>query len=207
MHEKTPPVHRLMKTSFLWCAFIATLCFSGCGGEKVEMEKIIMWHMQRYPQMEVEDLYKLVYQSAMGISHFISNPEKAREYLNWEMSHLKDGEDIDLSEPLSPDGVMIRVNLYKYKQGGGEADDLFEAMMKSAENHQPSIEKIEKYWDYLADMAESGKLPFTPSELESFFEEMGAMNFPAVHHSETYRELYHPAYRVILSEYLPRSIK
>ena len=47
-----------------------------------------------------------------------------------------------------------------------------------------------------------GQLPFAPTELGGFFSKMEADRFPTVHHSEAYKATYHPAYRVIVCEFL-----
>lgn len=42
--------------------------------------------------------------------------------------------------------------------------------------------------------------PDLSQELQSLGTELSENGFPAIHHSETYREVYRPAYRVVAAE-------
>jgi len=183
--------------------FIFAMLFNSCAGNKLEMENIVFDHYQRHKNMEVQDFYKLVYQASMGVTHYISSPENARKYLEWEITILDSAENVQMVEPLSPDGKLVRVNLRPYVKHGGNVDNLFEAMMKSSEKIQPSTENLEIYWQCIINMADKKLIPFDRKVLTDFFNEMKDMNFPAVHHSDGYAQLNRPAYRVILKEFLP----
>lgn len=168
------------------------------------MENIVFDHFQRHKNMEIQDLYKLAYQASMGVTHYISSPENARKYLEWEITQLDSAENVQMIEPLSPDGKLVRVNLRAYIKGGGDVDELFIAMMKSSVHLLPSTENLESYWGIIVSMAKKKLIPFDNMEMEEFFKQMKAADYPAVHHSEGYNQANHPAYRVILREYLPK---
>ena len=183
-----------------------TLCFLltigiNCQSSKDPFQEIIQDQLQRYPQMQTQDLYKLVYQAAMGNIHLGIDPAVLKNYLVNEMDKVNASDNEPLVEEISPEG-MIRVNLRPYKVKSGTSEKLFEAMRETANTFTPNKNKIIQYWEVIEKMTEDNSIPFNKSELESFLKEMQASNYPAVHHSDQYLELYHPAYRVILKKYL-----
>lgn len=185
-----------------------TLCFLltigiNCQSSKDPFQEIIQDQLQRYPQMQTQDLYKLVYQAAMGNIHLGIDPAVLKNYLVNEMDKVDASDNEPLVEEISPEG-MIRVNLRPYKVKSGTSEKLFEAMRETANTFTPNKNKIIQYWEIIEKMAEDNSIPFNKSELESFLKEMQASDYPAVHHSDQYLELYHPAYRVILKKYLPK---
>ena len=185
-----------------------TLCFLltigiNCQSSKDPFQEIIQDQLQRYPQMQTQDLYKLVYQAAMGNIHLGVDPAVLKNYLVNEMDKVDASDNEPLVEEISPEG-MIRVNLRPYKVKSGTSEKLFEAMRETANTFTPNKNKIIQYWEIIEKMAEDNSIPFNKSELESFLKEMQASDYPAVHHSDQYLELYHPAYRVILKKYLPK---
>ena len=185
-----------------------TLCFLltigiNCQSSKDPFQEIIQDQLQRYPQMQTQDLYKLVYQAAMGNIHLGIDPAVLKNYLVNEMDKVDASDNEPLVEEISPEG-MIRVNLRPYKAKSGTSEKLFKAMRETANTFTPNKNKIIQYWEVIEKMTEDNSIPFNKSELESFLKEMQASDYPAVHHSDQYLELYHPAYRVILKKYLPK---
>jgi len=153
--------------------------------------------------MQVQDLYKFIHQAAMGSEHAVPDTAMARKWLERELAGLADIPTREpLSEPLSPDSQLVRINLRSYINSGGDPEALMAAFIRTADEYQGSIAALERYWSYAAAMVEESELPFALCELEIFFAEMQARHFPAVHHSELYRTTYHPAYRVVLHEFL-----
>lgn len=167
-----------------------------------QFKEIIQSQIQRYPQMQVQDLYKLAYQAAMGNIHLGVDPSALRNYLANEMGKIEASDNEELVEEISGDG-LIRVNLRPYKASGGIPEKLFEAMMATTNTFHPQEAKISQYWEVIEKMAGGKSFPFNRSQLDSFFVTMQDRNFPAVHHSEEYINAYHPAYRVILKDFLP----
>ena len=41
------------------------------------MKKILLAHLKQYPQMQLQDVVKLLYQSEFGGGHMITSPEKS----------------------------------------------------------------------------------------------------------------------------------
>src|SRR5262249_47815609 len=62
--------------------------------------------LRRYPRMELADVYKLLHQAAMGSGHAIEDPAEARAKLEEELTHLGEGPDDPVADPISPDGKV-----------------------------------------------------------------------------------------------------
>ena len=190
-----------MSKKLLTVSFAMMTIFS-CSRQIDPFQQIVQTHLRRYPQMQVQDLYKLVYQAGMGNIHLGVDPSILKNYLMSEIEGIEASDAERLVEEISTDG-LIRVNLRPYKAKGADPEKLFEAMMQTADAYHPEKTKINKYWKVIEEMADHQSLPFSKSQLDSFFVSMQKKDFPAVHHSEEYSNAYHPAYRVILKEFLP----
>ena len=156
---------------------------------------VLARHFELYPLMTPQDAVKLLYQSEFGCGHFAPSPERAREMLDRECAGLEKDENHRETDPIG--GGFIRVHLEPLIGNEPALDALASAFVRSAETPCGSPEGFRIRLDALRSMAQSGKTPFSESELAQFLEEYEKLGCPAVHHSEVYRENYHPAYRVI----------
>jgi hypothetical protein len=52
------------------------------------MKEILSTHASRYPEWVLADLYKLIYQAAMGPEHALTDETQARELLFDEIARL-----------------------------------------------------------------------------------------------------------------------
>jgi hypothetical protein len=164
---------------------------------------ILSSQILRYPRMQVQDLYKLFHQGAMGSEHAVRDFEGVRSWLERELEDLQEGPDEPLIDPISHHGEIVRVNLRPYIDSGRDPSVLLQAFIKTANEFHGDHENIRRYWAYAGQMASEGELAFEPSSMEVFFSRMEKEHFPAVHHSMVYEEAYHPAYRVVALAYLP----
>ena len=173
--------------------------------EEVSFRSILTDQITRYPKLELQDLYKLIYQAAMGSEHAVSDTDMVHTSLERELEALTDGPAEPVIENISPDSRLVRINLRPYFAAKGDRSALITAFVRTANEYKGSDCQLRRYWSYAERMAADGELPFTYAALERFFSEMQAQGFPAVHHSTTYASAYHPAYRVIVYELLDRS--
>jgi hypothetical protein len=160
-------------------------------------------HLQRYPRMELTDIYKLLHQAALGAGHAIGDPRQAREALRSECAQL-DAEDAEpVVDPISPDGQLARVHLRPYLAAGHDIDALADAFLATPQNYPAAPDKLAKFCACLGDLADSRALPFGRSAVSEYFDVVLAQGFPVVRHSQTYRSAYRPAYRVVAVPLLP----
>jgi hypothetical protein len=193
---------------FAFFAFSAAMVvFSvGCGRSDESFLPVLKEHLKRYPDMEAEDIYKLVHQAAMGNGHLFTDTAGVKLYLLSELDEVKADTTEPLIEPVSPDGRIVRLNLRPFKARGGDADQLFAAMLRSAEQFQEDPDRLARWWTEIMDESDYATIPADRSTLQQLFDGMKAKGFPPRHHSETYESMYQPAYRILLREEAERVV-
>jgi hypothetical protein len=163
---------------------------------------VLIDHLRRYPQLAVQDLYKLIFQASMAAEHAVSDVSAARDSLAQELKTLVGGLDEPLIDPISPDGRIVRIHLRPYLLSQGDPSALVLAFVRTAQQYHGSVAMLQRYWCEAEDLAAMGLLPFPTDKLRRVFTSMQTKGFPAVHHSADYREAYQPAYRVIIQAFL-----
>ena len=156
---------------------------------------ILSLHAQRYPAMELRDYVKLLYQSEFGPGHPVDQ-EEALESLKVEFAQAQ-------KEGYAPEYAAEAI-------GGGLCRSHLDPRLLTMEDLSLLSQCFARsshprgtpagFWSKLGElsaMAWSGELPLDPKELELFLDLYGSQGCPPLHHSETYREAYHPHYRVI----------
>lgn len=196
----SPRILRWSLAGLVLLALSTTSLLAEEASERDRFRSVVERHLEAYPKMAPQDLYKLVYQAAMGNGHAMPDRESAARWLDRELADLTDSPRESLCLPLSPDGSLVRLDLRAFVRLDGSRDGLLDAMEATADRIQGSEERLERYWAYLEDLAEAGEIPFEKERLVEFFSGARAGGYRGVHHSDDFRELYHPAYRVVLRE-------
>jgi len=156
------------------------------------IETILRSHLSRYPAMQIQDLYKLLHQAAMGSEHAVTNPASARNWLKRELAEMGEGPTEPLIAPISADGRIARIHLRPFVAAGYDPDLLLEAFIRTANEFHGDVLLLEQYWQAAIATAK-----FPAAEMEEFIRSMKEQNYPAMHHSSEYEKLYRPAYRVV----------
>jgi len=166
------------------------------------VSQLLSRHLERYPHMQLEDVYKLLHQAALGPGHAVKDAAEARTRLEAEAAALGSGPDEPAQDVISPDGRLARIHLRPWLAAGGRLEDLCSAFVQTANTWPPSPDKLAKFCGCLGDLAATGGLPFGKDEVVAWFDRIAAAGYPAVHHSEKYSSSYKPAYRVVSIELL-----
>ncbi len=172
-----------------------------------------------------EDLYKFIYQGVMGPAHAVSE-EGALSWLESEWQELP-GPDQDppagsaaplpLLEPLRPDSLLVRVHLVPLRDlvtsgltgdaaAAAEAEArrlLAAAFAATAEAWQSQPGNLRQLWVNLSRDTGLWGDYLTVDQVLHFTQEMVMSRWPAVHHSDSYRERCLPHYRVVDPRLLP----
>lgn len=164
------------------------------------IETILRDHLSRYPAMQIQDVYKLLHQAALGSEHAVSNSESARKWLTRELAEMGEGPTEPLFDPISPGGEIARVHLRPFIGAGHNPDVLLDAFICTANEYHGNVRQFEKFWQAVETTA-----IFPIDKTNEFFQSMKAQNFPAVHHSPEFEQLYRPAYRVVASTFCLRA--
>ncbi len=155
-------------------------------------KELILQHYQMYPGMQVEDCIKLLYQNEFGAEHLMESTTYFEDRLQKEISLVateKPLPHVDIGDGL------FRVNL------SGMCDDisvqtLAKLCVLSAQNHTGDKNHYLQKLAILQEMIESASLPYTQKDINTIKNHISE-GCPAVHHSERFRELYQPHYRLL----------
>jgi hypothetical protein len=147
--------------------------------------------------MQIQDVYKLIHQAALGSEHTISSHEDARTWMERELAEMSAGHDEPVIDPISDDGQILRVHLRPFIVQGGDPETLLNAFIRTANEYRGDVQTLKNYWNIAASLGY-----FPAAEMEDFIQSMQAQGYPAVHHSPEYERLYRPAYRVVWRKFL-----
>jgi hypothetical protein len=153
--------------------------------------------------MELRDIYKLIYQGAMGAEH--SHPS-AGEFITRlvnEFEQLTPNHSERILEPVRSDGSLSRLNLRAYKCRYQSAEQLIPCLLATVRTAGTSLDGLISNWQEFIDACAARRITtFSPEESEQFTRWLEENGYPAIHHSTVYRENYKPAYRLIAGEYI-----
>jgi len=160
------------------------------------IEAVLRSHVARYPSMQIQDVYKLIHQAAMGSEHAISSADGARQWLQRELVEMGSGPEEPMIDPISADGQIARVHLRPFVAKGGDPEMLLNAFLRTANEYHGNQQILNEYWNAVVDLQH-----FSSAEMNEFIESIKLKGYPAVHHSADYERLYRPAYRVVDQEF------
>jgi hypothetical protein len=173
-------------------------------GLKEGWSTVLAEHFQRYPHLQLQDVYKLLHQAVLGSGHAIRDAEQARRWLEEEASGPPlGGFESPLIEPVSPEGSMLRVHLRPYLACSTDLEPLLSGFIQTAAEMPGSLEGMKEVSLLAGEAAHLAGLPFLSVEVREYMNGMQAQNFPAVHHSKEYVRHYQPAYRVVAAKFIP----
>ncbi len=148
--------------------------------------------------LEIQDLFKFLYQSCFGCEHLVSDYSTALRRINDEMK-LASLDDLPGVEELY--GDFCRVHL-KYLDNSFTPEKLCELFIASSEMQTDGREKLENSLKALISDCENGLIPFDFNDVKKATEKWREEGFTPVHHSDNFRNAHHPAYRVIKNDFL-----
>ena len=158
---------------------------------------LLIEHYKKYPDMQIQDIFKFLFQSVFGCEHLIADSSATIDYIRREAAecHPHNGEFI---EPL--DGEYCRVYL-DYLKKGVSAETFGKLFFLSAEPCENGQALLEEKLSVVTELIAEGLLPFSKEKSDEEIKKWHELGYPACHHSEQFRNAYHPAYRVIKKEY------
>lgn len=162
-----------------------------------DLRTILLSHAARYPEMEPADAVKLLFQSEFGGGHLITDPDACLAYLRTEWERTPRDLAASLVEDIG--GGMIRVMLGALSEPQ-EVEALGRDFICSAARVHGTMEEFSEKLSVLRAVTAEGIFAFSPAALDGYLTAYQAAGCPAVSHSETYRNLYRPAYRVLRRE-------
>ena len=159
------------------------------------LRKILLMHAEKYPLAEPTDLLKLVYQAAFGPGHLISDRALATAYIDQEMQTAK--AEAVLLEPIG--GGYARLYLGAARESRLSPEEIASRFFLAAEQKgSPAL--FDEMIAELMQLCSEGQFAFSSAALRSAIDAWETDGRPLFRHSETYRNAYAPAYRLVLVE-------
>lgn len=164
----------------------------------LKINRLVQGHLRSYPAMQVQDVYKLLYQTCMGIGHLVSSREGALVGILREMAEAPDVPWVEpLWENISAVGAVGRVNLRRFRDRKLDPGILADALFRFARTPPGDACRLACCWASVGRLIDEGELGFGLDEYMAFTARVKADGYPAVHHSRAYAEAYRPAYRIL----------
>lgn len=161
-----------------------------------EVRDLLEAHLERYPLLEAVDLYKLLFQAAMGPAHALSDRSSALARLLAELEDPGPGPREPLLDPISRRSGIVRVHLRPWRDSGLDPALLLESFVATSETFRGSLRDLET--DCLAAgehlLREGCSIA---GDFVDLLRRVRREGFPLRSHSTAYREAYRPAYRVV----------
>jgi uridine kinase len=155
-------------------------------------------HFRAFPRLEIQDVFKFLYQSSFGCEHLVSSLDAATEYIAREYAEMRPARD----EILPLDGEYSRVPL-SYMDNGLTAKTLGKLFFLSAKKEENGLSDLENKLTVASELVREGLLPFAEKDFDEAVSEWKGLGYPAVRHSQSFRDNYAPSYRVISNKFVP----
>jgi hypothetical protein len=161
--------------------------------------RCLLEHLHCYPELQIEDVFKYLFQSSFGCEHLVKNEEGALAYIKREYETLPK-DSAPRIEPL--DGGYSRVHL-SWLNAGLSAETLTKLFCLSARSEPTGRDALIEKLEAARQAVRDGELPFDARDFDAALASWQESGFPAIHHSDRFRAEYRPSYRVIANEYIP----
>lgn len=156
---------------------------------------ILARHLSNYPEEQLSDVVKLLFQRSFGAGHMIKDENDSLIRLRSELDAVEPDGNKALTEDIG--GDFVRVNLAAAK-GRLSAETLNRIFVLSATADVNAAGNFEKSLGLIRNCR---MFPFTEEEKEEYLEKYRQAGYPPVSHSEIYRRSYDPHYRIVRKKY------
>ena len=163
--------------------------------------------MQQYPKATLLDIYKSAFQDRYGPGHIISDTDRAKKYLAWELEQPA-MHDNPPYEPTLGEGAFVRVNLSVIRDGTVPYEVYVDAFLRGANSAaMPPIEQWAQQWQGILQTVRK-LYPDLPNLEADAMAIQGRLDQGIYQgeHSPAYREAYDPHYRIISREEFEKAI-
>jgi hypothetical protein len=169
------------------------------------LEEIIISHREQHPHAEPVDIYKLAHQATRGIGHLLiadTNDPAASIIEELEGVALEPHDWETVVEPISHRGDFVRIHLRPFLRSGGDPARLAGAMIATAADFPGSVEQLAAHLGELRPILRAQWPEFDHHRFDKLIRDNAGNGFPTVSHSDAFRELYDPHYRVVSLSHL-----
>ena len=186
----------------LLVALVALLLSTACGpvSREEQIAEAMSELTERYPAATLQDIYKSCFQDHFGVAHLLADRANVKGYIEYELA-TAEAFDEAYYEFCGWQGRFVRVNLAVVRDGLMTIDELTDAFMASAEFSSNEVTEawIGEWHAILEVLCAEGlheQLPDFASD-SARLEQMLSEGRYVMHHSASFRDAYHPHYRII----------
>lgn len=161
--------------------------------------EMLLMHFKAYPKLEIQDIFKFLYQSSFGCEHMCGQYDRVFSLLKEEQN-----ADLPTKSPLIEelDGDYCRISTKIFKKGLA-TNTLAKLFMLSAKKEENGLNLLKEKLDIAKSLVLSGQLPLNSEDFLKQLSVWESKGFSPIHHSAVFKENYHPSYRVVSKTLLP----
>lgn len=159
-----------------------------------QMTQLLNDHYVDFPEMEIQDTVKFLYQHHMGPGHLVVDEQSALDRLQAEWDSIPADPHVPLFHPLG--NGLCRLNLSACKAISLSTKTVSSLFFLTARDFAADPAGMEQSLDAVYC------LPFPQEQITTYLNTYRAHGCPMVSHSERYRACYHPAYRIVFERYV-----
>ena len=186
---------------------LVVLPIFGCRqSSELTTRDFIELELAAYPESRAQDVYKSFCQDNLGPEHLIQDPVSAAHYLKEELrTYQEDLDSVRYEAPASPYDYVgdqnhyVRVDLSVILDGRITEEAFLDAFIRSAnEGKRVTDEEWVKKWKKVSTILRKDfkDIPDLDRDLHTL-DSLVAEGHYIMHHSQAYRDAYHPHYRII----------
>lgn len=160
----------------------------------------LLKHLADYPASEITDIFKLINQAAFGTGHLVKSREAAAAFIAEELTFANEDASLEIEEI---DGSVFRVHLSYLEKHGLAADTLAALFDLTSRIDMGGEESLRLYLEAFSELIDEGKIHIKKEDFVRELELWKKSGYSAPRHSENYRKIYNPHYRVISNRFKP----
>ncbi|NLM74931.1 MAG: hypothetical protein GX187_02410 [Clostridiaceae bacterium] len=167
------------------------------------MKKTLKEHFERYPKMQIRDMFKLIYQNEFAGGHLIPDELNSLKMLKEEYSNLCSSAASLYKDNMfeSIGNNLYRLNLYPLAGTNITLETVNRFFINTANNFKGNMDSFLYKLDIFMSMCRDSELPFPADETEKYLTNYKEHGYQPVSHSDIYRRAYFPSYRIVQKEY------
>lgn len=159
-----------------------------------QLARLLQEHYVNFPDLEIQDAVKFLYQHHMGPGHLIVDEAAALSRLKEEWDRISADPEASLGQSLG--NGLCRLNLSKCKADSLSIRTVARIFILTAQQFSPDPQALEEDLDLVRT------LPFPKEEVDAYLTQYRAQGCPMVSHSPRFRQSYAPAYRIVSERYV-----
>lgn len=174
------------------------------------LKEVVLNHYKKYPLMQIKDFIKLFYQNSFGPLHMSANAgvDDLAKYIEDELEYLIEPSLSNQVESIGND--YYRLDLHMVKDAVVTVKDLadmfYQSILSSPSMEDDDIDLFTKQLEMLRYLVLENQIALNIDDVDEYIDTYLYEGIRPLHHSQVYKDNYHPHYRVIQKKYMTEII-